>query len=244
MIIWIILFIVVTGISFWLAMRSMRNYQQKPSHFKTEYTLYLVQRPEQLTPEVVEELYKDALPTRAIISFEKLARGLRRALVIYGPVPLLQKYVQPLGLIELEDYTENVPVEQQTVWEVGSKGTPGTLLLPDLRDEEEFWWQIVLQPVAGGIEKHYAMAAKRSPEHHAATRFSAMVRATLAVAEEHRRKLLSEELMKSSHQAGLLRLPSDYTSPQLAKLYKERVVPGVGNAPMVLTAEELLKLVR
>ncbi len=244
MIIWIVLFLFITAVSFWLAMRSMRNYQQKPGHFKTQYALYLVQRPEQLTPELIEELYKAATPTRAIISFEKLAKGLRRAVVVYGPVSLLQPFVQPLGLIELEDYAENVPVEQQTVWEIGSKGTPGTLQLPDLRDEEEFWLQVALQPVSGSIEKHFAIAAQRAPDQKSSVRFSAIIRAVVSAAEGHRRQVLVEELTKSGHQAGLIKLPSDYTSAQLIKLYKERVVPGLGNAPHTLGAEELLLLVK
>lgn len=244
MIIWILLFVIVTTLSFWLAMRSMRNYQQKPKHFNTTFSLYLIQRPEQLTAEVIEELYKAAVPTRAILSFEKLAKGLRRALVIYGPVQLLQPFVQTLGLIELEDYTENISAEQQTVWEVTSKGPPGTLQLPDFRDEEEFWWQVAVQPVAGGIEKHYAMAAQRVPEQKSSTRFSGVVRAVVSAEQDHRRQVLTEELTKSGHQVGLIKMPSDYTSAQLVKLYKERVVPGLGNAPFVLNAEELLKLLK
>ncbi len=155
------LFVVIIVISFVLALRSMRNYLESPKHFKAPYAVYLIQKPQMLDAKMVEELYKAVLPSRSILSFERLFKGSRRALVLFGPTETLSKFSDTLGLLELEDYTKRATLANITGWEVGGKFSEKNSIkvphliheIPPLEDNEEFWWQLCLHPTQHGLEK-------------------------------------------------------------------------------------------
>ena len=139
----------------------MRNYLESPTHFKSPYSVYLIQKPQALTTEMIEELYKAILPSRAILSFERLFKGSKRAVVIFGPVDILKTFHDRLGLLELEDYTKRATLANITGWEVGGKIEDTQTIhvprlideIPSLEETEEFWWQLCLHPTQNGLEK-------------------------------------------------------------------------------------------
>lgn len=204
---------VVMVVSFLLALRSMSGYQERPLDSPSTYSLFLVGNPEAVKPELIEKLYGVALAGRQIISFERLFKGSKRALVIFGPVAILQPLMGELKLTELEDYSREVNGEV-FAWEVGKKDshpsdiTDFNLLkeVPRLQDKEELWWQIVLQP-----EKN--------------ERFCVTVRAVFKTSEKGRVNQLEVELAKIGRDSGLAFLPQAYSSSQILNFYRERSLP-------------------
>lgn len=134
MILWLVLFVLVIAISFILAIRSMRDYQEIPPQEK--YGLFLVRKPQALA------IILNALNPGLFISLERLFKGSQSTLVMFAPVNLGIRYKTELDLLELEDYT-NVPVSQISAWEVGIK-EKGKLFegMPPFSETEQFWWQV------------------------------------------------------------------------------------------------------
>ncbi len=251
MIIWIILFSSVVITSFYLALRSMRSYQEKPEHFSYPYALYLIQEKRNLTEDCLNQLYQALLPKRALISFERLAKGSRNALVVYGPVPLLQPFIGDLGLLELEDYTAQTNPQDLQALEFGSSHTSGKFqteqalqyLVNELQAEDETWLQLVLQPLHQGLEiavhqvirtmasETYQIAAARQKrmttdeqqalKHHPAI-WSASIRGMVVSQEYKRRQDFATAFAANLQDLGLVKLPQKYTSVELLKQYRLR----------------------
>ena len=110
MIIWIILFVVVLGISLFLAYESMANYHENPRHNTITHTLFLIRKPENLTSDLLKKIYQQAQKDRLTVSFERLIKGSREALVVFGPAVLLS-HLTALDLLELEDYSKRIDSE-------------------------------------------------------------------------------------------------------------------------------------
>jgi len=75
MLIWIILFFIVIIISFIMAVKSMSDYQEKPLSLGLNYSLFLITNPLQLTSEILEKIYEEALKSNTPFSLEKLFKG-------------------------------------------------------------------------------------------------------------------------------------------------------------------------
>src|SRR5437870_4004856 len=122
MILWLLLFFLTVAISFVLAYQSMRDYQENPGHFKIEYSLFLIRSPEALNINVLKAIEVELSKENLIISLERLFKGTKTALVIFGPKIILQKFSTTLNLLELEEYTKQAKDGQISVWEMGVKG--------------------------------------------------------------------------------------------------------------------------
>lgn len=155
MILWILLFLLIIAISFVLAYQSMRDFAHSPSE-KDAYGLFLIRNPQALTPQVIDLIHRSVLKTGSLISLEKLFKGEKRALVIFAPNSLM-KSLAPLSLLELEEYNDDVALDNTFSFEVGSKdsalfhltNTPSiSKHMPKLSDGEQIWWQIILQPTS------------------------------------------------------------------------------------------------
>lgn len=153
MVLWFILFLIIIAISFVLAYQSMQDYQERPVQMGTENSIFLVRNPNTLTNEMLDEIHAVTVSTGYIVSIEKLLKGQKSALVIFGPKNILQQFSDRLSLIELEEYT-NVDEHRVTAWEVGVKDTfvfhsedvPALLTsMPRLEESEHLWIQFVLQ---------------------------------------------------------------------------------------------------
>lgn len=153
MILWVVLLCLVVAISFVLATQSMRDFTQVPK--AGDYSLFLVRNTRGLDSTFLNLLSSDLLASKAIISFERLFKGRKSALVVFGPSRLILNYKTTLDLLELEDYT-NVHPENISTWEVGVKNSgqqapEGTIDsgkvfsgMPHLSETEQFWWQVII----------------------------------------------------------------------------------------------------
>lgn len=105
--IYIILFVLIIIISFFLAIHSMRDFQDLPDK-NTSLGLYLIRRVDNLSIDTLNKLYevcqnkqKKGIPL--IFSFEKVLKGEDLALLVFGPKEVLNNFNE-LELFEVEEY--------------------------------------------------------------------------------------------------------------------------------------------
>lgn len=216
MILWLLLLFVVV-ISFLLALRSMRDYQEIPS--QSQYGLFLIRNPKALNTRILNNLYEDFLKRNLILSFERLFKGHQSTLLIYGPKELANLY-DMLDLLELEDYTI-VNINHISVWEIGIKGRveDGVFKnMPQLNESEHFWWQVVL-------------SRSMRPE----------IRVILLSDDIQRRKLLTDELQNLAPDK-LFTLPKAFSNEDLLNFYQKRSYKRDNKNPN-LSPEKLLNLI-
>lgn len=234
MILWLVLFVLVIAISFVLAFRSMHDYQESPKHSHVEYGLYLIRNTQGLTTYILDLIHGRAVKKGILISLERLFRGGKSALVIYGPKSILIDFIEKLNLLELEDYTA-IDKEQMQAWEVGARKpilAEEEILnidnffknFPLLSDTEQFWWQLVLHP-NHKKEKKY---------------FTGQIRAVVYCEDLGRRKKLSDALQNLSPK-HFMKVPKPFTSGQILEFYQMRVLDKSETNPS-LTPDEVLKL--
>jgi hypothetical protein len=261
MLVWFILFFIIILISFILALRSLGDYYEKPVT-TPGYSLFLIRNPSGMTESLLQQLYQEALPERSIISFERLYKGSREALVVSGPTDLLLPHVEALNLLELEDYSKRVSPEElpnsMSAWEVGPKKNGEVVLnLPDiitenpvLSENEEFWWQVVLQPVSGNVERamrqisQALVGGKTAQKTEKESSFQSVIRAVIWAEDNKMTAGLEASLAKIGNDQGLARLPQIYSSSQIVKFYQERGLHQfTGNSmPLSLDFREVLSL--
>lgn len=207
MILWIVLFVLVVAISFVLALASMRDFIEAPQKEK-EYSVFLIRKIGGLNVEFLNSISRDLSKSGLMISLERLFKGKKSALVIFGPRQYLLSYQHSLNLLELEDYT-NVSVQNVAAWEIGIKKNgqwtmdDGQLFsnLPVLLESEQFWWQIIL-----------SVSKSKS--------FQGNLRAVLVSADQSRRRDLQHALQNLS--PGLVKLPKAFSNTQLLDFYQKR----------------------
>ena len=234
MILWLVLFALVIVISFILAFQSMRDYQESPKHSKVEYGLYLIRNTSGLTTYILGLIHDQIVKKGLLFSLERLFKGSKSALVIYGPKNILTDFSEKLNLLELEDYT-SIDKEQMMAWEVGvrkPKLAEKEILnidnffknFPLLSDTEQFWWQLVLQ-------------AKPKKEGGL---FTGQIRAVVYCEDFDRRKKLSD-VLQNLPPKHFMKVPKPFTSGQILEFYQTRILDKSETNP-TLTPEEILKL--
>lgn len=200
MILWVVLFILVIAISLVLAISSMKDYQEVPT--ESDFGLYLIRKTYALTGELLDSFHEDLLKNNQVISFERLIKGDRAALVVSLPTFLALKYRDILGLLELEDYA-NVNPEQVSAWEIGIKNLHHLeLKFPVLTPEEQFWMQFTISP-------------KKTKS------YDAHLRVILISANVERRKQLTLAFQQLAPDS-FVRLPKAYSNSQIVDFYKKR----------------------
>lgn len=234
MILWLVLFALVIAISFILAFQSMRDYQESPKHSTVEYGLYLVRNTSGLTTYILDLIHDQIVKKGLLFSLERLFKGGKSALVIYGPKSTLSDISDKLSLLELEDYTE-IDKEQVMAWEMGVKKPSLTEEriqnidnffndFPLLSDTEQFWWQLVLQ-------------ANNKKERGL---FTGQIRAVVYCEDLGKRKKLSDTLQNLPPK-HFMKVPKPFTSGQILEFYQMRVLDKSETNPS-LTSDEVLKL--
>ncbi|MFH0937623.1 MAG: hypothetical protein V1808_05035 [Candidatus Daviesbacteria bacterium] len=251
MIVWPIIFLLfslVMVVSLVLAFRSMSDYQERPLSLGLPYALYLVQKPEGLTTEIINRIHEGCLLDRLIISLERLFRGERTALVIFGPTKILRPLSEDLGLLEIEDYSLKVDGEF-SAWEMGIKKEPESFLslesflktIPALLEKEQIWWQLVLQPIpkieasktfTGKVGQFFdtifnGTFKKRLGIGSGQETFRTALRVFVSAQDKKKVAELEEEVLKIGKEAGLVKLPQAYSSEQMLKFYQEKVMPKI-----------------
>lgn len=221
MILWIVLFLLVISISFVLAAKSMRDFTHIPDAQK-EYGLFLIKNPGAINKHLLDSFIDYLIKSDAYISFERLFKGNKTALVIFGPKVLLSKYDDILNLLELEDYTD-VEVEHVSVWEVSVKeaGNENDQKIfnnmPVLLGNEEFWWQVIfsdsLKPQILGV---------------------------VVSADIERKRNLSEKLHNLAPDL-INKFPKAFSDSQLLDIYKKRGFVKENKNPK-LSPEKILDL--
>ncbi len=219
MILWVVLFGLVLGISFILAAQSMRDFSEIPSDEK-EYSLFLIRHTQGLTPTLLDSIRNELLESKAIISFERLFKGSKSAMVVFGPRSLLLNHVSSLDLLELENYT-NVSPEFISAWEVVVK--KDAVLqnkvfanLAHFPENEQFWWQVILS--------------------HS---FKPQITAIVVTADSTNRHNLSHNLQNLE---GMQKLPKAFSNAQLLEFYQNRSVRK-DNKNQAMHSEKILQLI-
>lgn len=227
MVLWIILFLIIIGLSFILAYGSMKDYQEVAQQSNIEYGLYLIRQTDNLNFAILDSLHNQ-LATGQIISLERLFKGTKSALTIFAPKKDLLAYTSQLNLLELEDYSQNLKVEDISIWEVGIKSNqqfnPDSLInffkdLPQLAFDDQFFWQMVI-----GFQKEHNVLLQTQ------------IKAVLYSQDPTRRQGLTAVLANLSKD-GLIKVPSPYSKDQLLDFYRARSLSKDSKGPMLKSVE-------
>lgn len=205
MILWVVLFLLVVAISFVLAVKSMKDFTDIPSNASAEYGLFLIRKIQGFDATLLSRLNEKLLESSSILSIERLFKGKKSALVVYGPRKLLLNLNHVLDLLELEDYTD-VNVGLVSAWEIGIKDSSYEWVrvqnifasLPQFLDSEQFWWQLILN---GSL--------------------NLQITAVLISATGQRRTSLTQSLQSLNPQV-LIKLPKAFSNPQFLDFYQKR----------------------
>lgn len=232
MILWVILFALIIAISFVLALLSMRDYQEIPESSQVEYGLFLVRKTGQFNADILYAVRQAMLKNNFIISIERLFKGNKAALTIFGPKEVLGQFASKLGLLELEDYTLDLIVDHISIWEMGVRDTKSSKLsvdnffkkFPLLEAEDQFLWQIIL-------------TAKSSVES-----FQSQIRAAVYSQEPVRRKTLAQ-ILQSLGVGELVKIPRPFSADQMMSFYKLRSLSHDSRGPF-LDPEQVLGLLK
>lgn len=223
----------VVGISFVLAYRSMRDYQEIPQKSDVEYGLFLVRQTENFDVNFLDSIRNSMLNENLIVSLERLFKGTKTALTIFGPKKILGNFIQQLKLLELEDYTSNLNSANFSAWEIGVKNNQNTTIenpnnifssMPELRDEEQFFWQVVL----GATSKDSS--------------FQTQIRAVLYCEDQDRKKVLIP-LFQNLNENELIKIPKPFSTEQMMSFFISRSLAKDSRGP-ILNAAGVVRLLR
>ncbi|MBI2196792.1 hypothetical protein HYU45_04260 [Candidatus Daviesbacteria bacterium] len=232
MILWIALFLLVVAISFVLALRSMRDYQDIPQRKKEEYGLFLIRQPGNFSAQILDHIGKAMLVDGLIISLERLFKGSQAALTIFGPKRMLDQFMESLSLLELEDYTEGYSSSEVAVWEMGVRETGHQSVntvfenISRLGADEQFFWQLVL-------------GAKKIKETIV---FQTQIRAVVYSKDPLRRKVLVP-LFENLQAGSLIKVPKPFSTEQMMDFYRLRSLGKDSSGP-VLDTEAVIRLLK
>lgn len=233
MILWLALFFLVIAISFILALQSMREYQEIPLKSKEEYSLFLIRNIANFDAEHLGSLRESLESDGLLISIERLFKGRKAALTIFGPKRILETFMADLSLLELEDYTLNLNSTDMHIWEMGTKekdqkdeNLPAIFKnLPSLSEEEQFFCQVVLGAKSGRSEI-----------------FQSQIRGAVYSKDPLKRRELAHFFQNASG-GGLIKIPRPYSSEQMASFYRLRSLSKDSQGP-VLYSEQVVDFVK
>lgn len=137
MLFWLTLLLIIIVISFILAFLSIEK-----------GGLFLVRNKDQITVDFLNALYDFLVKQNSVFSIERLYKGNKTTLVVFGPKSFLMPYAQRLNLLELTDYTAHINPANITTIETN------TVTNFHLKESEQFWRQFILHP-AGKKQKFF-----------------------------------------------------------------------------------------
>src|SRR3989344_4321201 len=225
MILWLILFLLIIGISFILAFRSMKDYQEIPKASKVEYGLFLIRRTDSFDAGVLGSIGKFMLDNSLIISLERLFKGNKAALTIFGPKEILNRFSASLSLLELEDYILDCQTEDLSIWEVGVKENTGPNFddqnnifanLSQMGDEDQFFWQVIL-------------GSRKEKDNIS---FQTQIRAVVYSKDPSRKKILTS-LLQGLKLGKLAKIPKPFSTEQMMDFFRSRSLSKDSNGPIL-----------
>jgi hypothetical protein len=143
--IWIILIAIIAVVSFILALKSMKDFQEIPAD-ELGYSLFLIRNRSGINAELLTRILHQISDLKSHISFERLFKGGEEALVMYAPVDFIKDYPE-LDSLEIENYLPNK--DFVTSWVIKPKKEAevniSQMLFEGLNLEEmqQFFFQIV-----------------------------------------------------------------------------------------------------
>lgn len=222
----------VVAISFVLALLSMRDYRDIPQASKDEYGFFLIRQTANLNAETLRSLGYLMLAEGLIISIERLFKGPQAALTIFGPRKILDKFMEHLGLLELEDYTESLLSSHISIWEEGVRNIKesqnvGNIFesLAKLGTEDQFFWQIIL-------------GAKKGEE----LTFQTQIRAAVYAKDEVRKGQLVSTFQNLSF-GSLVMVPKPFSTEQMMEFFRSRSLSSDTSGP-VLNSEGVVQFLK
>lgn len=247
MIFWLVLFIIIVSVSFVLAYLSMRDYQEIPK-LSTENGLYLIQAPNALTAKLLENIYSQVEENGYVVSLERLFKGQKSALVIFGPKAVLEKFTGLLKLLELEDYAR-VDLSKVLIWEVARKEVIPFEVdnlfgnIPDFSSSEQFWWQVILfSKKSGSILDRLTYLLIPGSKKSEPKKFQIQIRAAVVSDSDQRRNDLAATLQKMA-EGRLVKIPRPYSNEQLIESFKLRLVVPFDKYNFSLNSVEVIHLI-
>lgn len=226
MILWLTLFLLVIGISFILAFRSMKDYQEIPQKIKEDYSLFLVRQVTKLDAKILDLIHQKVSVQGRIVSFERLFKGAQTAFTIFGPKDILNEFQNELNLLELEDYAAKFTDNNVSVWEVGIKESdkPDQDQSSDffsnflqLKPEEQFFWQVI------------------------PNKTQVQIRAAVSSGDPIRQKLLTSA--QNINAGRLHKIPRPFSNEQMIEFYKARSLSKDSKGPF-LGAEGIIRFLK
>lgn len=241
--IWIGLFFVVLIISFFLAMRSMKNFQEIPLEH-LEYSLFLIQQSAALNTESLKRIHDLALSLDCVISLEKLTKGGQSVLALYAPRQF-EKSFPELSLLELEDYinrsiaentsaepTKQISKDISLPWVIAPKNRSKELNLSEsffnqisLKEMQHFFWQIVMQPL------------KQSDD------FQVTIRAMVVEKDPAERVEIAKHIDNLINEStGLIKESREHSSGIIFESFAKRTIVPKEVSRFELTSQEIISL--
>lgn len=237
--IWLLIIAAIIVISFILALRSMKNYQEIPPQ-RYPYGVFLLQNPNQLQNDMLAKLYDFCTQANAIISLEKLFKGPQNAIVLFAPQNILQ-YIPELELLEIEDYLtkdgrpdgpKKASVDEVILWSLLPKNE-SELPVPQsflenilLEDTQQLFWQLVL-------------AAHKRVQH-----FQVNIRVMVVDSDVHKRIELAKKV--ENYIRDNLKLTKKEANQSMAALYisyqKRALIPSEIEG-FVLSTQKIKELI-
>lgn len=212
----------------------MRDYQEIPQKTKVEYGLFLIRQIENFNADVLRSIRDLMHSEDLIISVERLFKGKKAALTIFGPQKILAQFMDRLNLLELEDYAERLGSENVFTWEIGVKDSRSLNLeelnifknLPEFHEEDQFFWQVILAPKG----KHEDLF------------FQTQIRAAFLTKDTQRKKIFTP-LLQNLNAGGLMKVPKPFSTEQMISFYRLRSLSQDTNGPR-LTPDGVTRLLR
>lgn len=226
MILWLLLFLLVIGISFILAFRSMRDYQEIPQKVNVDYSLFLIRQVKTFDVKILDTIRQEVLVKGKIVSFERLLKGSETALTVFGPKNILCRFQNELNLLELEDYAAEFTDSAVSVWEVGVKEAAKLnhdhfsdifSNLPKLEPDEHFFWQVII------------------------SKDQVQIRAAVSSRDPIRKKILASA--QNLNAGGLVKIPKPFSNKQMIEFYKTRSF-SKDNSGLILDSAGIMRLLK
>lgn len=204
----------------------MKDFQPKMDS-KLDYGLFLIRKTSFVSPDFLAALFKTSSDN--LVSFERLFKGNKCTLLIYGPKNILARFNIDLDLLEMEDYTQNINIDSIHAWEFGLRGDLeeiGNLFedFPKLSRTDEIFWQIILKPTF----KKGQLQLKGNIR-------------TVILSDDPPSIFKLAQSIQNLAPLKLIKLPKSYSNQQIMNFYRERIL---GPTKQNFSLEQVLKLIK
>ncbi len=230
--IWILIIIGLFLLSLALSFRSMHDFQESP-HKKITHGLFLVRNMANFNQDFLEDLKARASVKPRILAFEKVIKGPHQAILMYGPHSFIEQFPE-LNLLELEDYTDRLIIQEITAEELTLKSKQES----QVNIEETFLNKV---PLDGEDELFLQIVCRFIPAQ--SNLFASTIRVLVkAPTPASRSDIMRDVNFRMSHVSNLIKRIFPRSSEQLFKDYKLRSFYPEENSRLYLTDQQIVTL--